>query len=277
VACDFRAAFTKMGTVTSSPRPDEPGPHAPRRPDSTDPDLAPVALTETGHLPSYVDEGPAGRHDVDGSPGEPPLDDPDALDPDALADRDHEAVEDGLQSSREPGAVAVAARLSRRPRDMAISIGVLLVAVFALFGLYRCLGGDEVATVDPGPTYAEARQAGAFPVAEPAGLGDEWRPVSAVYVPQTAGDVLRVGWRTPEDGTLQLIESNLSPDALLPKELGADAQATGAAQDVNGKQWQVYEARKGERAYVLQEPGRTVIVVGKAADAELRQFVASLK
>jgi hypothetical protein len=271
-----------MGTVTSSPRPDEPAPHAARRPDSTDPDLAPVsALTETGHLPAYAspyaDEASADRFDVDGDPRDVDELDDDAFDADPLADLDHEAVEDGLQTSREPGALAVADRLSRRPRDMVISLGVILVVVFALFGLYRCLGGDEGATVDAGPTYAEARRAAAFTVVEPAGLGDDWRSVSAAYVPQTAGDVLRVGWRTPQDGTLQLIESNLSPDALLTKELGADARATGAAEDINGKQWQVYDARKGERAYVLQEPGRTIIVVGKASDTELRQFVTALR
>jgi hypothetical protein len=41
-ACDRPGANPKMGTVTSSPRPDESGRHAPRRPDSTDPDLAPL-------------------------------------------------------------------------------------------------------------------------------------------------------------------------------------------------------------------------------------------
>jgi hypothetical protein len=271
-----------MGTVTSSPRPDEPRGPAARRPDATDPDLAPVPdLAQTGQYPPYpadaeVAEVAGAGHGAGGlrDGGPDYLDDPDGYYDD---DDDPEAVEDGLQGSRERGAEAVAARLGRRPRDMAISVGLLLVVVFSLFGLYRCLGGDDAATVDAGPVYEEARGAGKFPVAEPSGLSSDWHSVSAVYTPQAAGDVLRVGWRSPKDGTLQLIESNLSPDTLVTKELGSDARLTGTTEEINGKQWQVYDARKGERAYVLLEPGRTIIVVGKAGEAELKEFAGSLK
>lgn len=255
-----------MGSVTSSPRPDEPGWHATRRADTTDPDLAPVpphpARQETGHLPAYADDVDGEvDHGVDG-----PVD----------ADGDPEAVEDGLQGSREPGAAAVAARLGRRPRDMVMSIGVLLLVVFGLFGLYRFLGGDEAARIDPAAAYAEARRNGAFPVSEPAGLPAGWRPVSAVYQPQAAGAVLRVGWRTPDDGTMQLVEGNLAQDVLLRNELGDDARQTGEEQ-IGGRTWQAFDARKGERALVLREAGRMIIIVGRAQDTELKEFAAALK
>jgi hypothetical protein len=223
-------------------------------------------MSDTGPMPAYADADPA-LTDV-------AVDDT-GIDIDEEGDRDEE--ESGLQGPREPAAQAVAARLSRRPRDMIISVGLLLVVVFTLFGLYRCLGGDEPTTVDPGPAYAEARDAKAFPVLEPSGLGSGWTPVSAAYQQQTGGGVLRVGWRTPGDGTMQLVESNVAPDILLTRELGQDARATGDVAEINGRQWQVYDARDGDRALVFQEPERTVIVIGQASEDELKQFAAALK
>jgi len=267
-----------MGTVTSSPRPDESGRHAPRRPDSTDPDLAPLPpMTDTGPPPPYADEPAevAGGVDTDVIDDDTDVidDDTDVMDDDG----DAEAVEDGLQGSREPAARAVAARLTRRPRDMVISIGLLLVVVFALFGLYRCLGGDEPTKIDPGPLYDQARDAKAFPVLEASGLPAGWIPVSGTYQQQTGGSVLRIGWRAPGDEGAQLIEGNVPPDILLTRELGDNARATGDLVDLGGRQWEVYEARDGERAYVLQEPDRTVIVIGRASDEELKQLAGSLK
>jgi hypothetical protein len=227
-------------------------------------------MTDTGPLPSYAEE-PA---EVAGAV------DTDVIDPDAEEvddDVDPEAEEDGLQGPREPAAQAVAARLSRRPRDMVISVGLLLVVVFALFGLYRCLGGDEPSTVDTGPVYEEARAAKAFPVLEPSGLPDGWNSVSATYQPQTGGAILRIGMTTPSGKGVQLIESNVQPDILLTRELGDSAQATGDVVDLGGRQWQIYNARDGERAYVWQEPERTVIVIGRATDEELTQLATALK
>ena len=254
-----------MGLVTSSPGPDESGRHAPRRPDSTDPDLAPLPpVSADGPLPNY------------GEPAAVATDD-DFYRDDDLDGGAREVEETGLLNPHEPAATAVAQRLGRRPRDMVISIGVLLVVVFTLFGLYRCLGGDEVTTVDPGPAYEEARDAKEFPVLVPTGLSDDWKSVSADYQPQSGGATLRVGWRSPDEGQLQLIESDIVPATLLTRELGPDAAPTGAVVDEGGRQWQVYNARNGETAYVFQEAERTVIVTGKATEEELREFVRSLK
>lgn len=248
------------------------------RPDATDPDLAPIppggrehaeyspspsygagggaALADTGQFASYPDGGadyPDGATDID----------------------DHEAIEDGLQGLHDRGE-AVAARLSRRPRDMVLSIGVLLAVVFAMFGLYQCLGGDEVVPIDPSSSYSDARASDAFTVVEPVGLSDDWRPVSAQFQPQDAGTVLRVGYRTPDDDAIQLVQGNLSPDLMLSRELGANARETGRL-DVNGRSWAVYSARKGERALVLLEAGRTVIIVGQADQETLQKFAATLR
>jgi hypothetical protein len=160
---------------------------------------------------------------------------------------------------------------------MVISIGLLLVIVFALFGLYRCLGGDQPARVDPAPAFEQARNAKAFQVLEPSGLPSGWTPVSAAYQQQTGGSVLRVGYTAPGGEGAQLVEGNVQPDILLTRELGDSARATGDVVDLGGRQWQVYDARDGERAFVFQEPERTVIVIGRASEEELRQLASSLK
>jgi hypothetical protein len=253
-----------MGCVTSSHGPDESGRHAPRRPDSTDPDLAPLPpVSPEGPLPNYGEPAAVATSEED----------PD----DDLDDGTREVEETGLLNPHEPAAQAVAARIGRRPRDMIISVGVLLVVVFALFGLYRCLGGDQATEVDAGPAYEEAREAGEFPVLVPQGLPSGWTSVSADYQPHSGGATLRVGWRSPDDGTLQLIESDIVPATLIPRELGADAQPTGATVDEGGRQWQVYSARGGETAYVFQQADHTVIVTGKADEQEMRAFVRALK
>lgn len=248
--------------MTSSHGPDESGRPAPRRPDSTDPDLAPLPpVSAEGPLPNYGEPAAVATSDDDGEP----------------YDGAREVEETGLLNPHEPAAAAVAQRLGRRPRDMAISIGLLLVVVFSLFGLYRCLGGDDAVTVDPDSVYEEARDAGDFPVLTPKGLSGDWKAVSADYQPNSGGATLRVGWRSPAGGGIQLIESDMVPASLVSRELGADAAPTGNAVDEGGRQWQVYSARNGETAYVFQEPERTVIVTGKAKEEEMREFIRSLQ
>jgi hypothetical protein len=242
-----------MFDVTEAPR-------IPRRPDATDPDLQPIVdadaapvaqVTDTGELAAYPEEA------------------------DELADVESEPVEDGLRG--QPSiAAALPGRFGRRPRDIVFALGVLLVVVLSLFGLYRCLGGDSGVAVDPGPAYAEARRAGDLNVLQPQGLSKGWDTVSAAYQPQDAGAVLRVGWRTPSGGTAQLIEGTLSQDTMLEKELGQTAALVGPT-DIGGRQWQRYTARDGERALVLLEPNRTIIVVGQANEAELRTLAESLR
>jgi hypothetical protein len=226
-------------------------------------------MTDTGPLPTY------------GEPADVAVDadeEDQEEDVDEFEDVGTRSVEDtGLLNPHEPAATAVAQRLGRRPRDMIISVGLLLVVVFTLFGLYRCLGGDSGSTVDPGSVYEEARDANEFPVLVPTALSDDWKSVSADYQPHSAGATLRVGWRSPKGGTLQLIESDIVPATLITRELGADAGPTGAVVEEAGRQWQVYDARNGETAYLFQEAERTVIITGKADEQEMREFVRSLK
>ncbi|GAB3143571.1 hypothetical protein GCM10027290_20090 [Micromonospora sonneratiae] len=181
------------------------------------------------------------------------------------------------QDDQTVDASAVDSRRSQRSaKDMAISMLVLLVPIALLLGFYRVfLGGDQPVVVDPAPAIAQARSANAFPVVEPTGLGSEWRTVSASFRRADDGATLRIGYLSPDGRGVQLVQSNVPAERLIPTELAASGQAQGAV-ELAGRSWQRYPARSGERALVLLEPTRTVIVVGAAPESELHDLARSL-
>lgn len=168
------------------------------------------------------------------------------------------------------------ARPERSPKDMTISLLVLLIPIALLLAFYRVvLGGDEPTRVDPTPVIAQARAVNAFPVSEPVGLSSGWRPVRAAFQQADGGRMLRIGYLSPQDRGVQLLQGDVPAERLLPAELTSSSRPQGAI-DVVGRSWQRYTARAGELALVLLEPDRTVIVVGAAAEAELLDLAASL-
>lgn len=172
--------------------------------------------------------------------------------------------------------VRSAARAERRPRDMVISLLVLLVPIALFLVLYRTvLGGDNPVTVDTSPAIQAAQAAKAFPVAVPVGLDGRWKTVSATFGDVTGGKALRLGYVSPDGDGVQLTETNAPTDSFLPAELTAAAHPEGIV-PLDGMTWQRYATRPGERALVLLEPTRTTIVVGKASEDELRQLAAAL-
>jgi hypothetical protein len=158
---------------------------------------------------------------------------------------------------------------------MVISLLVLLVPVVLLVGVYQVLAGrQQPVEVDPQPALTSAAAAG-IEVAHPAGLPPGWVPVTAVFQPAGAGGTLRVGYVTPDGGSVQLVQSTLPVERLLPAELPEPAPPAGTV-DLAGRSWQVYPPRGGERAMVLLEPAQTTIVLGTTSEPELRDFAAAL-
>ncbi|NJP32687.1 DUF4245 domain-containing protein [Micromonospora thermarum] len=175
-----------------------------------------------------------------------------------------------------PPPAADARRSERSPKDMAISLLVLLIPIALLLAFYRgFLGGDQPTVVDPAPALASARAANAFPVSQPEGLGAGWRTVNASFQQVEGGATLRLGYLTPEGRGVQVVQSSVPAERLLPTELTDQGQPQGQA-DLRGRTWQRYTARGNEQALVLLEPARTVIVVGDARDNELRALAGSL-
>jgi len=177
----------------------------------------------------------------------------------------------------EPAAPATPGKRGERsPRDMALSLAVLLVPIALLLLFYRLvLGGDAPLTVDPGPALQQARSAAVFPVAVPGELGKDWHVTSATFRRQADGATLRLGYVGPGDDPVQLIESSVPPEALLPVELGKAPTPSGTFRAA-GRAWRWYEARPGEQALVLTEPNRTIVVVGTTAAENLQALATSL-
>ncbi|WP_312033823.1 DUF4245 domain-containing protein [Actinoplanes sp. TBRC 11911] len=176
-----------------------------------------------------------------------------------------------------PAAATRASRGSeRRPRDMILSLAVLLVPVAILLVIYRTLfNGDAPITVDPAPTIQEAQQANLFKVAVPQGLGDDWHTASARFTRASNGATLRIGYVDPGKDPIQLIESSVPTDTLLPVELTKAAKPTGTFRATNGV-WRQFDGRPGEQALVLADQSRTIIVVGQADVDNLRKLAGSL-
>ncbi|MEV0727587.1 DUF4245 domain-containing protein [Polymorphospora sp. NPDC050346] len=175
-----------------------------------------------------------------------------------------------------PGSGEPTGKSERSPKDMAISLLVLLVPIALIFGVYRVFfGADQPVVIDPAPAVAQARASGAFEVIDPTGVDDDWRPVTANFNGADGTATLRVGFVSPEGEGVQLVQSDVPAETLLPQELTADGQPQGVI-EIGGRTWQRYTARPGERALVLLEPERTVMVVGSATEAELRDLADGL-
>ncbi|WP_089156624.1 DUF4245 domain-containing protein [Micromonospora sp. NBS 11-29] len=218
---------------------------------------------------------PADRVPADATPpdGQPPVSSQAGSTPPDGQPALVEAPADAGERPAPPGK----ARSERSPKDMVLSLLVLLVPIALLIAFYRgFLGGDAPVTVDPAPALEQARSANAFPVSQPNGLGDDWRTVNARYQTGADGATLRIGYVTPEGRGAQLVESNVPAEKLLPAEL-TDGQPQGPADLPDGLSWQRYTARGNEQALVLLEPNRTVIVVGDAKETELRRLATSLR
>jgi uncharacterized protein DUF4245 len=172
--------------------------------------------------------------------------------------------------------VRLSKREGRSPRDMVLSLAVLIVPIALLLIFYRVvLSGDAPVTVDPGPKIQEAQEAKAFPVAVPSGLGSDWSVSSATFTKQSGGATLRIGYVDPRKSPVQLVESNVASATLLPAELTTKAKPLTEFRAANGV-WRLYTGRPGEQALVLADPTRTIIVVGKTDVSHLETLASSL-
>jgi hypothetical protein len=186
----------------------------------------------------------------------------------------NESLPDGVPTDMAP--TRLGRGQERSVRDMTLSLAVLLVPIALLLIFYRVvLSGDAPVTVDATPTIQEAQQAALFPVAVPRGLGDDWHTASATFRRESGGATLRIGYVDPGKDPVQLVESSVPADSLLPGELGDSAKALGNYRTPAGV-WRVYDGRAGEQALVLAEPTRTIVVVGKADLAKLGALASAL-
>lgn len=161
----------------------------------------------------------------------------------------------------------------RRPRDMALSLAVIIVPIALILGGWRWLSSGTDPGIDPAPTYQEAADSG-LNVLRPAAL-DGWRATTAAIVRDGGAVTLRVGYVGPDDSGVQLIESTTETSKLVGSELGESPRLEGNVES-QGRVWESYVTKDGNAALVWTQDGRTVIVIGDAQLADLMSLAASL-
>jgi hypothetical protein len=208
--------------------------------------------------------------------------------PDGAAARSGDRMVDIVESRPEPAGVVigmstdggVSVPVGRRSgrgtgRDLAISLGVLVIPLLVLVWFFQPHSTDSAQPVDAAGVYQTAIDQKAFHVREPQGLTG-WKPTVAVYSPATGGRfTVRVSYSVPGGGYLQLVQSNAPADSLIASII--DGGEPLGVEQLAGETWTSYSARSGaENAFVLLEKDVTVVVVGDAPVAKARTMIHSL-
>ncbi|MBM2622566.1 DUF4245 domain-containing protein [Actinoplanes sp. LDG1-06] len=160
---------------------------------------------------------------------------------------------------------------------MVMSLAVLLIPIALLLTFYRLvLDGDKPISVDAAPTFQEAQRANIFPVLVPQGLSDDWHTSTATFRRAENGATLRVGYVDPDKDPLQLVQSSVPSDTLLPTELTKEAKPLGNFRTSSGV-WRWYSTRPGEKALVMADQTRTIVIVGKTDQDNFETLAGSLR
>ena len=269
----------KPDPATTDPAPATPQPAAAaERPViATGPDAA--AGAPVGAVGSDADGPPVAGRGSDVTAAEPPAA---AMRSDAAAAEPAvpspvAVAEPGADGDKTPAAEGeqLGQRAERSPRDMAMSLAVLLVPIALVLIFYRVvLSGDAPVTVDTAATIQEAQAAKLFTIAVPK-PGDDWHASSATWQKTAAGGTLRIGYVDPDKDPIQLIESNVDSQTLARTELTSAAAQTGRYQ-AGDRTWRLYTGRPGEQALVLFDPDRTIIIVGRTKAENLETLASAL-
>ncbi|MFI1991173.1 DUF4245 family protein [Actinoplanes sp. NPDC020271] len=174
-----------------------------------------------------------------------------------------------------PASPRLTKREGRSPRDMGLSLLVLIVPIALLLLFYRVvLDGDEPLTVDPTSSIQLASKD--FTVLTPTGLDADWRVTAATFKRETGGATLRIGYVGPGDDPVQLVESTVPADKLVPAEVGNEGKRIGAYR-TDARSWLVYSGRPDETTLIFTEGTRTVLLIGKTEQQNLEALAGSLK
>jgi hypothetical protein len=74
---------------------------------------------------------------------------------------------------------------------------------------------------------------------------------------------------------VQLVESSVPAETLLPAELGSTSNQVGTFRAAGGV-WRLYDSRPGEQALVLGDTGRTIVIAGRTDVKNLQTLATSL-
>jgi hypothetical protein len=158
---------------------------------------------------------------------------------------------------------------------------VLAVVVLALTGLTRAcsfsptdptVDRGAVQRIDVGQVSRDAARAVPFAVRAPA-MPADWIPQSSDVRPVGAGQAFRLGWLTPENAYLRLVQSDAPEDVLVASEQSGPP-AVGPV-SAGGRTWTSYRGARGEALWVTDVDGVRWLVTGSASPARFTQLVTA--
>ncbi len=172
---------------------------------------------------------------------------------------------------------------ARRQRPVASMVIAMVVATVVAVGWYY-LGRPDESTrpvkTEPWATWVKAGRAdGKLVVMAPEELPSDWRATSAKYVTGVSPH-WHLGMLTDNNKYVGVEESREGTEDLVHQYVDENA-TQGEDVNVGGQTWQVWTDAGGDYALIrtLAAPDgeqERLLVVGSAADAEIRDFAASL-
>lgn len=180
-------------------------------------------------------------------------------------------------------------RRNKTMRDIALSMGLLVVVVLVYVGLYGGFSFSPGGPSDSGPTptadatggFARASRLVSFSPAVPGPIPSDWHPnSSAITDPQAVAPgtplTVRGGWIIPDGRFIGLVASNADPSRLLASEFGQSAATTGTV-DVDGVSWTTTTGLRGEAAWYTTANGITYLITGSADESAFRTLAAATR
>lgn len=164
---------------------------------------------------------------------------------------------------------------------LAIGTIVIAVIVLALTGLTRAcsfsptspsVDRGAVQRIDVAQVSRDAARTVPFAVRAPA-MPVDWIAQSSDVRPVGGGRAFRLGWVTPENAYLRLVQSNAPEDALVASEQSGPP-ALGPV-SVGGLTWTRYPGVRGEAVWVTEVGGVGWLVTGDATPARFTQLVTT--
>lgn len=172
-------------------------------------------------------------------------------------------------------------------RDIVLSMAVVGLVVAATYWVVAWqrpeVQGPIRPAVDVEAVVGQVRAGGPFAVWEPQLTGD-WTATSAWFdsasVSGVDGSVLHLGYLTPDGSYAEVRQTDAATDTVVDEWV--DGAVVVGELEIDGRAWQqVASEDTGRRGLVLvrddEQPEVTVVVTGKADEAELTELADSLR
>jgi len=164
-------------------------------------------------------------------------------------------------------------------RDMALSMGLVVVVIFFFMALTWRPQPDPVRAVDSQPVAQAVADAVSFPVLHPT-VPAGWRATSARYEETEQSNDEPVwfnGWVTAADQYVAVVQADTSAEDFVEEQtLSGVPLETAPAEIPSG--WDAYMTNnEGQRSLVRQDLGVTTVVTGSVSWGELAAFIDMLQ